>query len=85
MGSIDSLNNQVQTETTTTGLDAYDLAYYYPTANLNNGGIVEHLAYSLDYNEDHEQADWVFYELTKEEVLNKAVPRKDKFINDPSQ
>jgi endonuclease G len=85
MGSIDSLNTQVQTETTTTGLDAYELAYYYPTANLNNGGIVEHLAYSLDYNEDHEQADWVFYELTKEEVLNKAVPRKDKFISDPSQ
>lgn len=65
-------------------LDGYSLQYYYPTANLKDGGIVENLAYSLDYNEDHEQADWVIYELTKEEVLTKEVPRKDNFIPDPS-
>lgn len=65
-------------------LDSKELSLYYPSANLTNGGIVEHLAYSLDYNEDYEQADWVFYELTKAEVLNKKVPRKDKFIPDPS-
>ena len=61
-----------------------ELSFYYPTADLTNGGIVEHLAYSFDYNEEHEQADWVFYELTKEEVENKAVKRKDNFVKDPS-
>lgn len=61
-----------------------DLSFYYPSSNLTNGGIVSHLAYSLDYNEDYEQADWVLYELTKAEVLNKKVPRKDKFVKDPS-
>ena len=65
-------------------LDGKELAYYYPTADLTNGGIVEHLAYSFDYNEDHEQADWVFYELTKSEVLNQKVLRKDNFSQDPS-
>lgn len=65
-------------------LDSKKLSHYYPSADLTNGGIVEHLAYSLDYNEEHEQADWVFYELTKEEVQNKKVPRKDKFAKDPS-
>lgn len=64
-------------------VESKDLSFYYPSSNLTNGGIVEHLAYSLDYNEDYEQADWVFYELTKEEVLNKKVPRKDKFAKDP--
>jgi len=68
----------------TENLDSKTLEFYYPSSDLSNGGIVEHLAYSLDYNEDYEQADWVFYELTKEEVLNKNVPRKDKFIKDPT-
>lgn len=32
------------------------------------GQIVAHEHYSLCYHEDHEQAAWVFYELTKDEV-----------------
>jgi endonuclease G len=31
--------------------------------------IVRHLGYTLQYNEKHEQADWVAYVLTKEETL----------------
>ena len=48
----------------------------------NPKSIIQHKAYSLHYNEKHEQADWVAYELTKEET-NKTFGRTDKFISDP--
>jgi endonuclease G len=81
--------NQVEEQQTDiivqTGLvDGKELSYYFPSADLSNGGIINHLAYSLDYNEEYEQADWVIYELTKEEVQNKKVARKDKFAKDPA-
>ena len=44
--------------------------------------IVNHIGYSLLYNEKHEQASWVAYELTKKES-NKIYERSDKFITDP--
>ncbi len=47
-----------------------------------NDKIITHAGYSLLYNEDHEQANWVVYELTKAET-NKRYNRSDKFIVDP--
>ena len=44
--------------------------------------IIEHIGYSLLYNEVHEQANWVAYELTKEET-NKIFDRTNKFLIDP--
>lgn len=44
--------------------------------------VITHTGYSLLYNETHEQADWVAYELTKEET-NKIYSRTDNFIPDP--
>lgn len=44
--------------------------------------IITHSGYSLLYNETHEQASWVAYDLTREET-NKLYPRTDKFIPDP--
>jgi endonuclease G len=44
--------------------------------------ITKHFAYSLLYNEKHEQANWVAYELTKEETA-KLFSRSNKFIPDP--
>ncbi len=44
--------------------------------------VVTHSGYSLVYNESHEQASWVAYELTKEET-NKIYERTDKFLHDP--
>jgi endonuclease G len=44
--------------------------------------IIAHTGYSFLYNELHEQANWVAYELTKEET-NKLFERTDKFITDP--
>lgn len=44
--------------------------------------IICHTGYSLLYNETHEQANWVAYQLTKEELV-KIADRTDKFIPDP--
>lgn len=44
--------------------------------------IIHHTGYSLLYNELHEQAAWVAYELTKVETV-KISDRTDKFIVDP--
>ena len=44
--------------------------------------IIRHTGYSLLYNEIHEQADWVAYQLTKEETT-KLYERTNKFILDP--
>ena len=43
---------------------------------------IHHLGYSLSYDEKHEQAAWVAYELTSIEV-NGLVKRKDRFKKDP--
>ncbi|MCF6364784.1 MAG: DNA/RNA non-specific endonuclease [Bacteroidales bacterium] len=53
-------------------------------APVGNHQIIEHYAYTLSYNEEHEQADWVAYELTKEEVLNQTYDRTDDFREDPN-
>jgi endonuclease G len=44
--------------------------------------IISHTGYSLLYNEKYKQANWVAYELTKEET-NKIFERSNKFISDP--
>ncbi|MFN5218500.1 MAG: DNA/RNA non-specific endonuclease [Sphingomonadales bacterium] len=44
--------------------------------------IIYHTGFALVYNEDHEQADWVAYELTSEET-QKAFERGDVFMKDP--
>lgn len=46
------------------------------------GELIINQNYILQYNEDYEQADWVYYELTKNEVLGN-IKRKDSFRADP--
>ncbi len=45
--------------------------------------IISHTGYSLLYNEKYKQANWVAYELTKQET-NKIVERSNNFISDPN-
>ena len=45
------------------------------------GELVKHIGYTLGYNEKHEQAEWVYYQLTKAEVEG-TVPRRDTFRQD---
>ena len=56
----------------------YDFQKFLPTTNNK---IYHHTYYSLSYNEKHEQADWVYYLLTKESV-NGTAKRKDHFRED---
>ena len=48
----------------------------------NKSEIISHIGYSFSYNENHEQANWVAYELTKLETV-KLYNRTDKFLTDP--
>lgn len=45
--------------------------------------LVLHKGFALVYNEEHEQADWVAYELTRDEVFG-IYDRADDFRADPS-
>jgi endonuclease G len=45
--------------------------------------IVQHTAYSLSYNEDHEQANWVAYVLTGAEIRSANNERTNRFLPDP--
>jgi endonuclease G len=47
--------------------------YFLPSSTT--GVIVHHNYYSLSYSEKHEQAEWVAYELTKNQVQNKDFKR----------
>lgn len=42
--------------------------YFLPTSTT--GQIIHHNGYSLSYNEAHEQAEWVAYELKKSQLSN---------------
>ncbi len=46
--------------------------------------IVNHKYYSLAYNEEHEQAEWVAYELSKSQLLLPNVERETQFRPDPA-
>jgi endonuclease G, mitochondrial len=50
----------------------------------NGDEVYDYAGYLLAYNERCEQADWVSYELTKEEVYGTEATRTDKFEEDPS-
>ncbi len=45
--------------------------------------IIEHYAYTLSYNETHEQADWVAYHLTRAEAISNLFERTNDFREDP--
>ncbi len=45
--------------------------------------IVRHKFYTLNYDERHEQAKWVFYRLTQSDVEIDLYERTDKFLVDP--
>jgi endonuclease G len=46
--------------------------------------IVRHTGYTLSYNEEHEQANWVAYILTGKETQGKHYERSNHFMPDPS-
>jgi len=53
---------------------------FYPTSTT--GQVVNHTYYTLSYNEKHEQADWVAYEL-KSGISSYSDFKRPYFIEDP--
>lgn len=49
----------------------------------SSGELVRHTWYTLGYSEDHEQAEWVAYELTRERLDKKWAERPNSFRPDP--
>jgi len=67
-----------QNQTTTPEVVGFN---YLPS--VHNGSLVQHQHYSLSYVEEHEQAEWVAYELTEAEVRSNIADRTDDFREDP--
>ena len=57
-----------------------NLDYGTPAADC----VVDRTGYALGYSEEHEQAVWVMYRLTREETLTRAAIRTDDFREDPN-
>jgi endonuclease G len=55
--------------------------YYLPTSTT--GAVVRHQHFTLSYSEAHEQAEWVAYRLTREELNEPWVNRTNNFMPDP--
>ncbi len=72
----DSSSSFVSSQTTDSGFNFS----YLPTSTTNQ--IVKHKYYTLSYNENFEQAEWVAYELKKEYLKNNDFKRP-YFIEDP--
>jgi endonuclease G len=53
---------------------------YLPASTTNQ--LVQHTHFTLSYSEKDEQAEWVAYQLTLDELQN-AAERKDNFREDP--
>lgn len=62
---------------------AIALPSYAQTLPPVSGEVVRHTYYTLDYNEQHEQPNWVFYRLTIDNVKGTA-KRKNNFRPDPA-
>ena len=57
-----------------------NLDYGTPAADC----VVDRTGYALGYSEEHEQARWVMYRMTREEVLVRKTGRTDDFKEDPN-
>ena len=53
-------------------------------AIYENDQIIEHKYYTLKYNEEREQPDWVAYFITKEMITEGKSKRKNNFREDPT-
>lgn len=58
-----------------------ELETYLPTSTT--GAIVRHTYFTLSYSEDHEQAEWVAYELTRQRLNDNWAERPSSFRPDP--
>jgi len=64
-------------------INVYSQGYNFEIPAISKGEqIIHHHGYSLSYNEKHEQANWVAYELTTDKTVARY-SRTNKFLIDP--
>lgn len=73
--------SETGTDTESDDTMVIDRDYALPTSTT--GVIIDHHYYSLSYSEEHEQAEWVAYELHRDNLRGERVPRKNNFRDDP--
>jgi len=74
-----NLKKSPREEALSTGFDKTAFNYL-PTSTT--GQVIQHSHFTLSYSEKYEQAEWVAYELTPDELRNVA-EREDNFREDP--
>lgn len=75
---------QIEVENLETNENAFEISKsfnYFPTST--SGKIYNHDAYSFSYVEDHEQAEWVAYELNDSDFSNSNNYNRPYFNQDP--
>ncbi|MDO8365529.1 MAG: hypothetical protein Q7T20_01945 [Saprospiraceae bacterium] len=77
--SSDGSNSEIQTPKSS--LPSQVPEDIFPSSS---GELVRHTWFSLGYSEDHEQAEWVAYELTRERLDEKWAERPNSFRPDPA-
>lgn len=66
------------------GMKAYQFLFFFISLNVFSAEeIIQHKYYTLNYNEDHEVANWVSYELDHSKLEN-CVKRSNSFRIDPA-
>lgn len=82
--------NSVDQKTNSSTITSNSNKYYYTKAfdfgwpaYDTHDDIIEHAFYTLKYNEQYEQADWVAYTLKKENLIKPKNKRKNNFRPDP--
>jgi endonuclease G, mitochondrial len=78
VNQIDCLSHDVKIFLDSILLEGLEIPYYDSSKQ-----VVYHFGFTLEYNENHEQANWVAYRLSKQKLI-KVAQRTDKFIEDPS-
>ena len=73
----DKPTEAVQNQVVEENIDIFIPISEFPLAN-DNEQIIKHSNYSLSYNEENEQANWVAYVLTKDKLI-KNYKRKNDF------
>ena len=65
------------------GADTINFFKDFELPACNEDDIVRHYAYSLEYDENHEQAKWVSYMTSSSRSRKTSVQRTDNFREDP--
>jgi endonuclease G len=76
-------NSLINQSTETIAVSGEEIPTLYLPAMVDGEQVVNHIDYTLSYNEKYEQASWVAYELDSNEIYGPA-KRKDNFRADSS-